>query len=214
MKNLLNPRGLPTRTLAMLAVMVLATLLTGCWPRSLYPFYTTADLREEPRLVGGWKQKPENNGSSDNEAMRWTFSAVDAKRFELLMSRGQETNAYEARVFELGGTRFLDAFSKIRNVDTIPAHHLFQLTEVAPTLQVRALNPDWIAKWLEKHPRSLAHVVAASPEESEARDPESIVLTAETRELQRFVRAHQHDPEFFAGAMVFEKEGAMPPRQP
>lgn len=214
MKKLLNPRGLPTRALAILAAMGLATLLTGCWPRSLHPFYTAGDLRAEPRLEGGWKQTPDNGGSAEDERMRWTFKALDAQRFELLMSRGQETNAYEARVFELGGTRFLDAFSKTRNVDTIPAHHLFQLAEVAPTLQVRALNPDWIAKWLEKHPRSLAHVVAASPEESEARDPESIVLTAETRDLQRFVRAHQHDPDFFTGAMVFEKEGAIPARQP
>lgn len=193
---------LTPRVLACLAVV----LLTGCWQRSLQPFYTAADLIAEPGLAGAWRQEPDRKDSPENERMAWKFTPAGERRFDLVITSDKERYEYEARPFRLGDERYLDLYSKTRTVDTIPAHHLFRLVEVGATLKVVTLNPDWLGKWLRRNPSSLAHVVVPSVEERDNRDKDEFVLTADTAALQRFVREHGEDDDFFTGEIVFKKE--------
>jgi hypothetical protein len=190
------------------AVLLLATLLSGCWQRSVHPFHSESDIVPEPALAGTWHEPPDptDKPGTDKDRMAWTFTAVDPTRHHLVITDGKERYEYEARAFQLGDAgRFLDLFSKEHRVDTIPAHHLFRLLDVGETLRLAPLDPEWMARWLRANPQKLAHARVPSADTEDA-----FVLTAETAALQRFVREHLHDDGFFAEPMVLQKEGAKP----
>lgn len=69
-----------------------------------------------------------------------------------------------------------------------PAHIFFKLQVTNSTLQLDALNYDWLDKLLKQNPQALAHERVHEPDrdEKEAR----LMLTASTAELQRFVLQH------------------------
>jgi hypothetical protein len=55
----------------------------------------------------------------------------------------------------------------------------------APTVRLAPLNNDWLKALLEKNPKALHHILIG-----EQADDRSVVLTAETQEIQQFLRAH------------------------
>lgn len=61
-----------------------------------------------------------------------------------------------------------------------PGHLLIQVPQLGPNLKLAFFDYDWLAKFLEKHPKAIAHHF----EEKRA------VLTATSAALQRFVLKH------------------------
>lgn len=179
-----------------------AGLLTGCWQKSLHAFYTPGDVISEEKLVRPWQEKKTNGEGKEEKGQAWTFIEGDDKSYKLEIKDGDESHHYEARLFELDGSRLLDIAPAERTVSTIPAHHLFKVIEIGNTLQVARLNVDWMQKWLRKNPASLAHVAVIDPEHRDDREKDELVLTAETKALQAFLRQHWNDPDLFAGATV------------
>lgn len=178
-------------------------LLAGCWQKSLNPFYTAQDVIAEPKLAGVWKESRNANESGD--AVTWEFTRGDEKRYDLVIWNKEERQEYDAHVFKLAGERFLDIGSKARTISTVPAHHLFKLLEAGPDLKVAGLNTDWMQKWLRENPESLAHVAILDPEHRNDRDRDELVLTADTKALQSFVRNHLDEKDFFADATVLKR---------
>ncbi|MDA1272575.1 MAG: hypothetical protein O2960_00780 [Verrucomicrobia bacterium] len=104
---------------------------------------------------------------------------------------------FDARLFELGDSRFLDLYSRKRAVSEIPAHHLFRIGKIGSSLEIQILSGGWIKDWVKAHPKDIAHVRAPDPDEPENPDKGEIVLTAGTEALQKFVLAHLNDEGFF-----------------
>jgi hypothetical protein len=178
----------------------MAMLMAGCWQKSVHPFYTTKDLVAEPKLSGTWKEQ--KDGDEDNKMM-WTFNDATALRFDLTIRKGDEKQEYDAHVFRLEGARFLDIMSRNREASTLPMHHLFKLEEAGATLKIRALNTEWVQTWLRKNSNVLAHMTIVDPEHRDDREQDELVLTADTKALQSFLRMHLKDEEFFAKPMTF-----------
>ena len=189
-----------------LAVVAAALMLTGCWQKSVSPFYTAKDLVSGPKLAGTWREAKDSNDSSDDDRMTWTFTNAGEKRFDLGLQDKNEKHGFEAHLFTLGEDRFLDLESKTRAVSTVPAHHLFKVIELTPDLKLSALSIDWVQKWLRNHPGALAHIAVADPEHRDNRDKDELVLTADTKALQKFVREHLNDEGFFDEPMVLRNE--------
>lgn len=204
-----NPVNSPTLNRILVAGLLvgLMALIAGCWQRSLHAFYLPSDVIPEPGLAGAWRQVSEKDGTPEKDGMTWEFTRIDDRRLDLVVigDNGRDRIEYEVRAFRLGDVRFLDLFSKIRAVDVIPAHHLFRLIEVGAALRVTTLNPDWIGTWLKQHPDSMAHVILPGSDRPGDSDKDEYVLAADTPALQRFVREHLNDADFFTGEMVFRK---------
>ncbi|MCC6234203.1 MAG: hypothetical protein IT580_16285 [Verrucomicrobiales bacterium] len=198
----------PRTLLAFSGLCLLAMLLTGCWQRSLQPFFQPADLVSEPGLAGVWREGGGPGDTPDQDDAVWKFTATGEKTFDLSIRDDKEQHQYEARAFRLGDALFLDLFSKTRTVGTIPAHHLFRVVELGATLKLTTLNPEWMAKRLRAHPTELEHAFIPSAEEPDQRDKDELVLTASTEALQRFLRQHRDEEEFFTGETAFHKEPA------
>jgi hypothetical protein len=180
--------------------------LAGCWQKSVSPFYTAKDIVAEPALAGVWREPKSPDASGDDDRPIWEFVDGGGKRFDLVIRSKTEQYAYDAYVFKLGASRFLDVGAKARSVSGVPAHHLFKLAEISPDLKLAALNPDWMQKWLRKNPGSLAHMTLIDPEHRDDRDKDELVLTADTAALQRFVREHADDEDFFVEPLALKRQ--------
>ena len=186
-------------------ILLIALLaLAGCVP-SWNPFYTQKDLVFDPALVGTWRPVEAKESSKET----WAFSKTGDKSYQLAQTDEEGRKAiFEVRLFQLNGQRFVDFYlTKVEgdemkvnawaSISLVPAHLLLKVDQVEPSVKLAATNPDWMQKFLNKTPGAISHQVVGDG---------SIVLTAGTAELQRFVLAHLNDPDFFGGAMEMKRQ--------
>jgi hypothetical protein len=186
----------------MSCLLLTTVLLAGCWQKSVSPFYATKDLIAELKLAGTWTEEKEPDGNRTT----WSFVNADTNRFDVAVQNKNERYEFDGRVFKLDNDTFLDFEGKAHGVSIIPAHHLFRLVELGAEMKLAALNPDWMQKWLHRHPDSLAHFT--NPERRNERDKDELVLTADTKALQKFVREHMNDEDFFTDPVVLKNESS------
>src|ERR1051325_3539429 len=181
-------------------------LLAGCWQKSLNPFYTANDVAFDQKLIGGWTEQKESNETNESQRNVWTFAEAPNSSYTLDIKDGETTRHYEAHLFKLDGHRLLDLMPIERTVSTIPAHNLFKVVQMGPTLELALLNPDWMHQWLRKNPAALAHIAVVDPEHRDDREKDELVLTADTKALQKFLREHWDEAELFTDAMKFKAQ--------
>ena len=176
-----------------LVVMGIALLFAGCIP-SVNPLYTEKDLVFNPGLLGVWG---EVDAAKTNT---WTFRQRDEKSYALTIQEEGKSAQFVAHLVKLGKYQFLDLFpdgdglSDLNQPDIykwtlIPGHLFLKVWQIEPTLQMNFMNPDWLDKLLKKDPKAIAH--------RGSDDKEGIVLTASTRQLQKFFVKYAESKEAF-----------------
>jgi hypothetical protein len=171
------------RILVTMALAGLALAMTGCIVTSVYPFYFEKDVAFEPALLGDWTK---SQGPSEEH---WKFERYGETAYLLTYTTGSDkSSVMQARIFKLRGQTFLDLFASERSDDglfpTIPSHLLLRIDRTGPTLGMAALNYEWLEELVKKDPKTIRHHVIQMNKDKR------IVLTADTRELQKFVIKH------------------------
>jgi hypothetical protein len=190
-----------------LVIALLATtfLLAACIP-SVNPFYTTKDLVFDARLLGEWQEK-----DKPQEPEIWKFEKADDKGYKLQVTeKGGKQGQFSAHLFKLKEHYFLDLIPTDCNYATNQAdlvaasmfagHLLARVPQIEPELKIAFTDFDWLQKQLTNNPSVLPH----------RREGDSLLLTASTKELQRFVLNHLGDGELFVkpGEMVRRMDSA------
>lgn len=176
-------------------------LFTGCWQKSVQPFYKTADVRFDGKLLGTWKEVKEGSEKS----MIWIITKGESPESYRVKIEDDETKLdYDAHLFQLGADRLLDLHSRSRSIAEIPAHNLFRILDIGGTLKAEILNLGWVEEFLEKHPNEVAHLRLHDPEHPNDRDKGETVLTDSTDAIQKFIRAHSKDEKFWSDAVEFK----------
>jgi hypothetical protein len=175
------------------AAVAITLLSTGCIVLSVYPFYTPQDLVSDPGLAGRW-----NNNAKTNEF--WQFAAPEGdaagKSCLLTVMDGEETNGFEAHLFQLKQYRFLDVLTTNRSMYSLPMHLIAKASRNDASLSLHFLDYGWLSGLLETNPAVLRHIVV--PEHAD--DPNSdkmVYLTADTKDLQKFLLKHADDANAF-----------------
>jgi hypothetical protein len=166
--------------------LVLAICIGGCVP-SLNPLYTDKDLVFDSVLVGTWRDP--DNGT-------WTFRKAGAKSYKLRYAEKGVSAAFDVHLVRLGKSLFLDSYpdasGMVRNdfyrLHFVAGHVILKLVLKKDSLNLTALNSDWLQKGIAAHRLKIRH-------EPFGRD--RVLLTASTAELQEFIRKHAEDPDAF-----------------
>ena len=162
---------------ALFAVML---FLTGCVVTSIYPYYTDKDLVFEPAMVGDWAEAGATNATT--EYVR--IEQAGDKSYRATVFGSDETNTSDVCLFRLKQQLFLDTCPTNRSLDYVPVHQVSKVIQIGRGLETANLNYDWLAKLLGKNPGVIRHMLLReNPGDEHGR----IVLTADTRELQRFI---------------------------
>jgi hypothetical protein len=187
-----------------------AVLLAACIP-SVNPFYTDKDVVMDQRLVGEWQEK----GNTNNPEI-WKFEqSTNGTSFDLTVTDNGKTGQFSAHLFKLKEEHFLDLVPTDCNYATnqadlvaysmFPGHLLVHVPQIEPALKLEFFDFDWLAKYLDKNPRAIEHHL----------EGERIILTADTRALQKFVLKHLGTNELFkasdsGGEMMRKTKGDKP----
>jgi hypothetical protein len=198
------------------AAAALALLsLTGCIVTSVNPLYTQKDLVFDPALIGAWSEG-EGKGT-------WVFEKAGEKKYKLLHTDEKgRTGEFEAHLLKLGKYQFLDLhlrdpgekeewqINELAAVAIImrPGHLFLKVSQVEPVLQVSPLSEDWLNKLLEKDSKAIQHEKIQFG--SDARN----VLTASTKELQKFVLKYAESTDAFGDTPGELKRTTAPAKTP
>lgn len=158
-------------------------LFCACIP-SLNPFYTQKDVVTEPRLVREWK-------NAKDPQTTWNFETNGKGAYTLHETdKDQKAGEFTAVLFKIDKDYFLDVIpnkcdyatnqSDLVSMAMFPGHLLFRVLQFEPTLKTSFFDFDWLSKTLKDNPKLVEHHL----------EGESIILTAPTPKLQKFVRAH------------------------
>jgi hypothetical protein len=172
------------RIIGTVALAGLALALTGCVVTSIYPYYTDKDLVFDPALLGDWMDA----GTTNEPAEYARIERAGEKGYWVTAFTTSETNRSDVHLFRLKQQMFLDVCPTNRSLDYVPVHQVSKVTRIEPTIETANLNYDWLAKLLEKNPREIRHMVLREKPGDEQGG--RIVLTADTKELQRFILKH------------------------
>ena len=177
-------------------------LLAGCVVTSIYPYYTAKDLTFDPVLLGTWSDPEKTN----TDAETWTFEKLAAQTYKWTVRDSNKTNEFDAHLFALGGARFLDALSRERREYNTPAHVLLRVNKLQPQLELQILNYEWLTKQVEANPKLIRHVIV--PKEAGGTDEGGglLILTADTAELQKFIRKHLKNTNAWGEPLVMKKQ--------
>jgi hypothetical protein len=174
--------------------LALSVILTGCFGLSVYPYYFENQVVFDKGLLGKWMVADD---PGDHEI--WTFETDETNSYKFTMVSG-ETNVFSAHLFKLKGRLFIDCL-KTSDVDftvTMPLHLLAEVKQIQPRLRLCPFGEKAVTEWVTKYPLSIRHIIETNPEkDADDKRPSMAVLTADTKDLQRFFMQHVNDTNFF-----------------
>lgn len=181
-------------------------LLTACIP-SVEPFYHEKDVQFDRQLLGSWV------ATDDADQQVWEFleDTKTPKAYKLtVMEKDNKRGQFSAHLFQLGQDDFLDLVpidcdfredqADLVGFCMFPGHLLVRLTRSESNLKLAFFDFDWLQKQLEANPDALAHRVQG----------DRAILTARTRDLQRFVRKHIRQEGLFGKPAEFKRRNDTP----
>jgi hypothetical protein len=182
------------------ALLMVSMLIVACVP-SVNPFYTDKDVVVDPRLAGTWI---EDKQSEDRAS--WTFDTSTNQSYAVLLKEDKDKSGnFEAHLFKLGSDLYLDLTpadcsyatnqAGLVGVAMIPGHLLLRVALEDQKMSIAFCDPDWIKKYLEENPSAIAHRVVNG----------SVVLTADTPALQKFVTKHLGKGELFSDSADYRR---------
>ncbi|MDR3458145.1 MAG: hypothetical protein P4N60_11905 [Verrucomicrobiae bacterium] len=181
----------------------IVALVAACVP-SVNPFYTDKDVITDSRLAGRWA---EDKDKDKGQPVTWTFSAATNSAYAVaLVDDNGKTGQFTGHLFKLGDGLFLDLTPTECNYATnqadivgnamIPGHLLLRVGLEENKLNLAFCDPDWMKKFLEKNPSAIAHRTV----------DDCVILTAETRALQKFVLKHLGKDELFSDSGEYRRQ--------
>ena len=186
--------------LRILATVAALVLLSGCIVLSVYPFYTPKDLIFDPGMVGRWTKENASN-------QFWQFEDAGGQYYRLTTTELHATNNLEAHLFHLKKYQFLDLITTNRDEFQMPVHLISKVSRTNDNLSLQFLDYGWLADLLEKNPTVLKHLVV--PENSEdTNNGNTLFLTADTKDLQKFLLKHADDTNAFNSGSAVELKRA------
>ena len=189
------------RTTSAAALVALVLALCGCWVYTVNPLVEGEDqLIFDRALLGAWWQ-PEKGCTItfsrfyEEKFYRLVYAAPPTKENGGCLVDPGRTAAFEARMLELNGTRFLDLYPADREKlhHDLSLHSFYKLQTIGDTLTLIPMDYDWTrSQWGAKK-------LGIPAREGD----ESLVLTGETKSLQEFVADHSDNEEAFSSKKQF-----------
>jgi hypothetical protein len=203
---------------------LLAVLLGGCLPvMSLHPLVAEKDIVFEEKLLGTWLDDPNSPKST------WQFKRVEdrtqkdgefdppkkpeiAYKLILLNNEDNTKGSFFAHLIKLEDRLFLDVYPSrlpcaqpdpnedwlLNAFFLMPGHSFAIIDSIEPQLKLRWTNQEEMKKLLKEEPNVVKHELVE----------DSIVLTASTEQLQKFVMKYADDERVFPEQTVLTRSKA------
>ena len=191
-------------------------LLSGCLVKSLHPYYTNKDVIYNKELIGTWTDKDSSvwlieQGYQNSGFMK---SEIPDSSYAITYTNSEGSAKFVAHLFQLDGHLYIDFFpseiscgNDLAGFHLIAAHSLAKVELTGGNIIIHWYNEQWLINLFNENKIKIAH--ERLPYEPGQTDPESmqIILSAQTDELQKFIRKYGEDPEAFKkGTSEFDRD--------
>jgi hypothetical protein len=184
------------KIIRLLPAFLLIAFCTSCVPlASLYPLWDEDQVAELPGLVGTWTEK-------DSDTL--TFSKATDAAYKLTFTSGKELSRYEVHAVELDGRFYLDFFPDMDELGKlleheaylalVPAHFFGNVILDGNSLKLALLDDDKVGKKFGDHAIPLLKL------------KDGLLLTAETKEIQKLMIGFADDAELWGETSVFVRK--------
>jgi hypothetical protein len=181
-----------SRKIKLLAISVILSVFPACWTYSLHPLAEDNDphLIYDPALEGNWQSADRSTPmliiSGDAKSLSYALQFVRRPDTDCHCSSEDVPDLhFDARLVQLGPTRFLDAVPRgdAQGIGALPTHTIFKVIGLPESLSFSALNDDWLCN--QTRPK-LGECINGD-----------FLLSAPTNVLQDFLQKHATDKELF-----------------
>jgi hypothetical protein len=187
-------------------------LLSGCFVKSLHPFYKENEVIFKRELTGDW----EGNDSS-------TWKIEQGMRFAGLFKPDEPDNAYlitytdkkgvakfNVHLFRIDNLYFLDFYpEEIESTNDLMAIHLVPMHTVARVdlapgkMVIQWYNEEWLMDLFRQNKIRIAHEKIPYVDGKIDESNFQVILTASTEDLQKFMLKYMKDPNAFKKDYTF-----------
>jgi hypothetical protein len=185
-------------------------VITGCIVQSFHPLFATDECLFEERFLGKWIGR---NGTSS-----WEFARKNDNLYKLIISVTESDSSgtintkmlyFTALIGRINNQYFLDILPDLNESNgewsickdygfyLIPVHSFSKLKIEGDTLSVSSINYNWLEKGIKKNKIKIKH---------EKVNEGGILLTASTKELQKFISKYSNNKEAFESGNIYVKE--------
>jgi hypothetical protein len=187
---------------------LLVVFLMGCVP-SLHRLYDDDTVTFDPRLVGRWVQ------GNDVWTNVLTFEQGEGRSYKLvLVDENDKTARFVAHLVRLEGMLFMDVFPgeitdptmhDVYKRHLIASHLFWKVDSIEPQLKLAVTNSDTISTMIKDDPACIRH--------EKMDEGDQLVLTADTKDLQKFVVKLARMDKGFGTPEEFVRLGPLCPAQ-
>lgn len=194
-----------------ISVVLLMLIISGCTVLSFYPLYTEDVLIRNDKIIGKWEtiessdtlvweiifkdkkwikkhNNPVDRGSRE-EPNKFAYSL-----FLYYAANPEKKAEFQLHLVELNGKTYIDFFPEQWNVDiSILEFHLMGVHTFAKvniendSIAINWFDSDWFKENLESNKIRIKH----------EKNSANILLTAQPKELQKFVSKYSNDEDAF-----------------
>lgn len=187
-------------------------LISGCFVKSLHPFYKENEAIFKKELTGNWL----GNDSS-------TWKIEQGMKFTGLFKPDKPDNAYlitytdkkgtakfTVHLFQLNNRYFFDFYpEEVESTNDMMASHLVPMHTVARVdlspgeMVIQWYNEEWLIGLFRQNKIRIAHEKVPSDARKNEEDDFQVVLTASTDDLQKFMLKYMDDPNALKNDYTF-----------
>lgn len=179
-------------------LLVFTFIFQSCIP-SLYPLYDDKTIIFDETLVGTWKGK-------DEKDVTWIITALPNKAYQLsVIDLTGEKRTFRIHLVKIGLSTYVDFFpdpeagkslietltinfdENFYNAHWFPVHTFGKIVIRKNQFDLRMFDPDYLKKLIEQKRIRIKHEKTA----------DDILLTASTKELQKFVAKYGDDSQLY-----------------
>lgn len=201
-----------------ITVTTLLIFISGCAVISYHPLYTEDVLVRDDNIIGHW-ETIENN---KKDTLVWEISFDKKKSVKSYDAKSGDTkttpnkyayslilypaNAPESKsefllhIVKLGSNTYLDFYPEywdsdetILDLHLMPVHTFAQVDIKTDQIAINWLDSEWFKKKIEANKIRIKH----------ENNSEYILLTAQPKEIQKFVSKYAGDPKAFGEGVQF-----------
>ena len=185
-------------------MLIIIVMVVSCIP-SLYPLYRDKDLIFDQRLLGLF-----NTDGDAVDGDTWEFDSLDwrlenqsgrewdkfrsGKTYKLIAMEDEKRAEFAVHLIKLGKNYYLDFFPVKYNIPHImldmqlmPAHIFGKIEFVDNNIVMNWFNGEFLTNMIDSNKVKISHKMLEN----------SILLTANTEELQKFVKKYGDNPRAY-----------------
>jgi len=179
------------RSIALSALLLAATVSSGCLILALQPAYDSESVVFDEALLGQWENADDGSKATIERGEWRSYKITYTDRFA--------TRTFQSNLTKIDTAAFLD-LTEMRGVDPgpflVPVHGVFRITVSADTLTASLLDYAWFMRAMAQ--KSLRGLTVAVD------DRRNIVMTAPTGDIRRWLARAPGDA--FSAPMTFARK--------